>query len=224
MEIFFIDQDAQVFGILLKYLRQCDQQKGVDTKIPRPKPTFDFCTMLEYYDLMSSIYPQKWRSVLDDDDFTAIPNKDDSLTISTGNSVQAITLELQKDCSTKPINARSFTATFEQGSTGQIGWAAGLRDGRKLGQDEYNVSFAFDLDSSRFMGNRSSVGNGQEWSRTMPVEIRCTYNVSTYAYSIHVVGRETDPVVMATFEHGNRLYPYINFSGKVTISNVSYVY
>lgn len=235
---FFIDQDPKVFLPLLNFLRQCDQRKRVDVKIHPPPPTFEFCSMLEYYDLMSSVYPQEWRRVygptigtppvLGTDESVVIKrgnrHKDDSVTISSGKSVKAFMLEVQRHCSTKPVNATAFTATFDKGSTGQVGWAVGLGTGKKLGQDDIYGSFAFDLDSSQFMGNRAKLGNGQEWYRSMPVKIRCTYNIPNNTFAIQVLGRETDPVVMATLECGTPMYPHVNFSGKVTISDVVYAY
>lgn len=85
-------------------------------------------------------------------------------------------------------------------------------------------SFAFDIDSGEFMGNQSSLGNGHEWHRTMPVKILCINDINNETYTIQVLGRETDAKVMATFECEQTLDPHINFSGKVTVSDVFYAH
>ena len=60
---YFIDQDPNVFVPLVNYLRQQDHKTREDLVVPPPRPTADFCSMLEYYGLMSSVYPQEWHRV-----------------------------------------------------------------------------------------------------------------------------------------------------------------
>ena len=58
---FFIDQDPAIFLILINYLRQLDMTSRNDIRVPCPEANFDFCWMLEYYNLMPAVYRLEWK-------------------------------------------------------------------------------------------------------------------------------------------------------------------
>ena len=213
---FFIDQDPNVFVPLLNYLRQCDQRKRDDLIVQAPLPTYEFCSMLEYYGLMSCVYPQEWRNVSGSTDgviMTRHSSSDDSMTITNSKDTKVFMLEVQHHCPRKPANATTFTATFEQGSTGQVGWES----------KETKDSFLFDLSSSEFLANSSSCANGLDWSKKLPVTICCKRNVTTNVYSIQVLESDSDAIIMARFKsNSSHMFPRIELAGKVRISNVLY--
>lgn len=129
---FFIDQDPNVFIPLLKYLRECDHRKRQDIPITPPPPSAEFCSMLEYYGLMSMVYPQEWKRVWGSEngvmvtrDDHRVTRTDGAITISNSRGLKKFMLEVQKDCPSKPVNASSFMVNFDEGSRGYVlGWAS----------------------------------------------------------------------------------------------------
>ncbi len=220
---FFIDEDPTIFLQLLNFLRQYDKKKRNDLRLCPPKPTFEFCWMLEYYDLMPSVYPQEWLQVWHES--TAVMTRPSSghhsFTIQTGETMGAFMLELQSTCPTKPMNATEFTVVLERGSTGQIGWANSHSSGEKVGYSDQ--SFSLDIEARSFMANGSETTTDLEVSsRESPVTVRCTHNLLTDTYAIQVEGGPT--AIAATQVEDERMTPYISVLGKVTISNVCYAY
>lgn len=57
----FVDQDPESFMKLISYLRlRMNNQLRPVPNSQRPKPTYKFCTMLEYYNMLPGVYPQTW--------------------------------------------------------------------------------------------------------------------------------------------------------------------
>lgn len=221
---FFIDQDPNVFVPLLKYMRQCDHKKHHDNihilPPPPPPPTLEFCSMLQYYGLLSSVYPQQWRKVWGSGDgVVRTRNKDDSFTIASSNSFNAFALAIHM-----PLRATSFTADFDEGSEGEVGWALNIDDGQNLGYDPDGGSFAFDLDQYAFMSSGVCLHKIDGRHRKIPVTIRCTRDPETNTYLIQVLDRTGNELGKFTF-HGKdsmNMTPHVTLTGKVTISNVMY--
>lgn len=254
---FFIDQDPNVFVPLVNYLRQQDHKTREDLVVPPPCPTADFCSMLEYYGLMSSVYPQEWHRVwgtrkgvvMTKESTTGGP----TITISNSRGCKKFMLQVQGDCPTKPVNANSFTAVFEQGSQGRIGWISCAKydenkgdeseddeivvhDGIDDRSEDYDSegdqpndyeenSFYFDLVDATFKvdeDKRKNVPN--TWSGEFPVTIICTRDAAANTYSIQVLENDSDTMIIDTYCISNQLFPYVYFSGKVTVSNVLYAF
>lgn len=223
---FFVDQDPKVFMQLLNYLRLCDQNKRNNTKIEPPSPSFEFCFMLEYYDLMLSVYPQEWRPIwtTNNDPSTIIQQRsdDDCVTIYTGTAKSLFALEVR---GTKPINATSFTVTFDRGSIGQVGWAYEFYNGSSFGTSANE--FVLDLEQRAFISDGQPMiiqgkSEVQVSPRENPVTVVCTYDRLTGTYSIRVEG--DDPMLVATTRSVNKMTPGICFVGQCKISNLNYAY
>lgn len=219
---FFIDQDPNVFLPLLNYLRQCDQKSCHDMYIKRPSPKPELCNMLEYYGLLSSIYPQEWRLEGRQEMGGVVMSADntngDSFTISSSNIVNTFSLDADV-----PLNATSFTAVLEECATAQVGWAVAVCQGKKVGHDKKYGSFGFDLDEREFRANGSRIGNGHHWSGKLPVTIHGTRDPSAKTCSIQVLDHDSDAIIKATFQESDKdMFPHITLKGKVTICNVMY--
>ena len=72
---YFIDQDPELFLKLISFMRLCVNNRTTshdDIPIQPPKPTLEFCMMLDHYDLMQALYPSTWRcnwgNVMSDED------------------------------------------------------------------------------------------------------------------------------------------------------------
>lgn len=227
---FFVDQDPEVFVLLLNFLRQCDQNKRHNIKIQPPHPTFAFCSMLEYYDLMCSVYPQEWRTVwfgMDADPAIITKQRSDnnSVTIYTGEVFGGFKLELQKGCPTKPIDATSFTVAFDRGSVGQVGWMDNYVC--RGGVGHWRKAFALDIDEQAFFLDGCPMAvTGKQFlevsSAENPVIVHCAYDLLTKTYSIRIHG--TEPEIVATHRETKAMIPCISFKGQVTISNLTYAY
>jgi hypothetical protein len=218
---FFIDEDPEVFMILLNFLRKCDKKKRTDLEVPAPQPTFEFCWMLEYYDLMLAIYPQEWFKVWGGEATVTRPSRpDEPSTIKTESVMCAFTLQLQRHGVWKPANVTGFTATFERGSTGQIGWSNSLANGMKVG---YTSGIALDLEERCILMDGAPMTTGLAISpRETPLVVKCTFQKSTNTYSIQVDG--ADPDIVASHISTTVCYPHISLLGKVSISDICYYF
>lgn len=221
---FFIDEDPELFVRLLNYLRQCSKKKRNDITMPPPPPTRQFCWMLEYFDLMSLVYPPNWLRVWGAE--TAVltrPSRGHNFfTIQTFDTMGVFHLAIDRSGKLSPPGASGFVAVLEKGSTGEIGWSTHCRPLCKVG--EHCHSFLLDWQSKCFMGNGEIVRSFSEnWAPDSSITIHCTYNLSTDTYSIQIVGAPAE--YAATFKRAEfQLIPYISVIGKVTISNVSYFF
>jgi hypothetical protein len=219
---FFVDEDPEVFMMLLNFLRKCDKKKRTDLEVPAPQPTFEFCWMLEYYDLMLAVYPQEWMTLWGGEAAATRPSRpDEPYTLIAESVMCAFTLQLQRHGMTKPANVTGFTATFERGSTGQIGWTNSLANGTKVGYGTTVCSIALDLEERRILRTASVMTSGLVISpQQKPVVVKCTFQKSTNTYSIQVDG--ADPDIVASHISITKLYPHISLLGKVSISDICY--
>lgn len=252
---FFIDHDPQVFLPLVNFLRQNDQKRNNDIIIVPPRPTSEFCSMLDYFGLMPHVYPQEWQTHGGTNRKGIVMTRDcpttsaGSVTISNSRSCKEFMLLVARDDRTKPHNANSFTVEFEQGSRGLVGWTtrnlediaeddekSDLEDESEDSEDEDPEDtedyFYFDLCKAKFTVNaKSRPHHGVPWSQKFPVTIVCTRNeprnqaAYSYHYSVQVLDDDTGArMIMDTYSSKKTLYPFITFSGTVTISNVVYAF
>lgn len=122
---FFIDEDPQVFLQLLIYLRKCDKRKRSDIFVPPPPASFEFCWLLEYYDMVFAIYPQEWNCRWGEGSRTLKPSRPgDPYVIESGSDLCAYQLDLCRRGGRKPTYASEYTIEIERGSTAQ-NWLGG---------------------------------------------------------------------------------------------------
>ena len=96
---YFIDQDPELFLKLISFMRLCvNRTSHDDVPISPPKPTLEFCIMLDHYDLMQALYPSIWRcnwgkvsSSSDDEDDSGGGGKYGSI-IFTSDSLSGISM------------------------------------------------------------------------------------------------------------------------------------
>ena len=120
-----MDEDPDNFKMLLKFLRMRMKNNNQGGSVPerhRPKATYEFCSMLEYYNLMQGVYGQTW--VGDKDAFTCeeIAYGTVSLCSKTSDdSTPKLTTVVFPHRSTG-LKLNEFTVEFEKGATGIVGW------------------------------------------------------------------------------------------------------
>mmetsp|Transcript_33556 Transcript_33556/g.81126 ORF Transcript_33556/g.81126 Transcript_33556/m.81126 type:complete len:319 (+) Transcript_33556:82-1038(+) len=218
---FFIDEDPEPFMTLINYLRRLDKRKRFDIDTPAPSATHNFCWMLEYYDLMLSVYPHQWSLVWGNEACTTEPSTpDDAFIIETGHLMCAFKLDLDEKSSEKPCNAASLTVVFEKGSVGQIGWTRSLGSSVKVGTGGYQ-DLALDLEGKSWFESGAAVVPGLDIStREKGIAICCTFNKKTDTYALQVVG--SDPIMYREYKNSARLIPHISLIGKACISDLSY--
>ena len=98
---FFIDQDPELFLKLISFMRLCvNKRPHDDIPISPPKPTLEFCIMLDHYDLMPALYPSTWRC-----NWGKVNSDEDSGTygsiIFTSDSLSGISMLVGAEVSTR---------------------------------------------------------------------------------------------------------------------------
>jgi len=221
---FFIDAIPEEFVKLINHLRNLDKRKRLDLDIPIPDATFDFCWMLEYYELMLSVYPHKWNLVWGNDTIvTQPPTPNDSFIIETGHLMGAFVLDLDEACSGKPRNAASLTVVFERGTVGQIGWSQPIGDSEKVGLHIHRYSLALDIEEKRWLEKSVATENNVCVStRDTEIEVLCTFSKRTNKYAVRVVGSEPEISREISGYGSAYIKPHISLIGKVRIFNLSY--
>ena len=229
----FIDQDPDSFMILITYLRM--RMNNRLKEIPntnRPTPTYQFCTMLEYYNLMPAVYPQTWVGLKND----AAGNDPANFVceeIAYG-TVKLVTKDGEYATVVHPFSGfrtpqvHEFTVEFEKGTSGAAGWFSCYSDG--LGR--YETSFDESLSDSLILNitERKVLGPESILEQNMRVnhtdsttKVNCQRsgqkrNDSSREYSIEVADNER---VALSLNH-EAILPVIYFSGSVTISGLKY--
>lgn len=132
----FVEEDPDNFAMLIKFLRLRMKlhRGGGGSSVPerhRPKPTYEFCSMLEYYNLMQGVYGHNWVGAKDT--FTceevaygtvslcsqvSPSNNDDS----TPNLAAVVYPHRSNDVGSPELKLLEFTVEFEKGATGIVGW------------------------------------------------------------------------------------------------------
>ena len=220
---FFIDDDPVEFMKLIEYLRMSDKRKRLDVDVPKPKATFAFLWMLEYYELMLSIYPLNWNLIWGKGSTMTQPTTpNDPFIIETGSSMCAFSLDLEG----RPQNAASLRIVLERGSKGQIGWARKdcLEDGEKIGYYVENC-LVLDLEEQCWADSSDDTNTNIELStRETDIAIVCLFNRKSNAYVVQV--EESDPNISRRVSRPSKtlMTPHISLIGKATISELMYSY
>ena len=121
----FIHQDPESFVTLIKHLRLRMNSRTRSIPYRRlPTPSYEFCSMLEYYNLIPGVYPQRWVGTTKL--FTREEVAYGTVTLSSKNiesedasSSQTATAVLTFKGMPEVIE---FSAEFHEGASGAIGW------------------------------------------------------------------------------------------------------
>ena len=239
----FIDQDPDSFMILITYLRmRMNNQLKEIPNSHRPEPTYQFCTMLEYYNLMPAVYPQAWVG-MNNDAAGGDPNNFVCEEIAYG-TVKLVTKEgeyatvvhpykfhYQKEIWTPEVN--EFTVEFEKGTSGAVGWFTCYRDGSGTLDTSFNNSLSHSLilnvTERKVFGPESTLEQNMRVNHTdSTTKVNChrsgkKRHASSREYSIEVTDNER--VALSLNNEAiefKTILPLIYFSGSVLISGLHY--
>ncbi len=230
----FIDQDPESVMILITYLRM--RMNNRLKEIPntnRPTPTYQFCTMLEYYNLIPGIYPQTWVGLKnnaagnDPNNFVCEEIAYGTVKLVTKDGEYATVVHPYGGIVTPQVH--EFTVEFDKGTNGAVGWFyCGYADG----SGGYDTSFDNSLSASLILNvtERKVFGPESILEQNMRVnhndsttKVNCQRSgqkrkSSTREYSIEVADNERVALSMDYVP----ILPLIHFSGSVTISGLKY--
>jgi len=223
----FLDEDPEDFNILIKYLRlRAKNRVGI-----RPKATYAFCSMLEYYNLMPGIYGQTW--VGKHDTFTCEE-------ISYGTVSLSKNLESHDEFAAvvfSGLKLLEFTVEFEKGATGFVGWMNISPELRGM-PNIYDIpcnNLTGSYDNSLFLNITERKAFGPKDNKTDRINIlgenlRINHiesatkvicrlgGASKRKYLIELAdGTEFDATLTKSY-----VWPIISFSGKVIVSGLKY--
>ncbi|KAL7526845.1 hypothetical protein ACHAXR_001677 [Thalassiosira sp. AJA248-18] len=227
----FVDQNPADFLILVNYLRlrMNNRSRQVPVKY-LPKPTYSFCSMLEYYNLMPGMYPQNWIS--SSGSFSCEEKAYGTVLLSAKKNADA-----DSDVSASVLHdfggfasagVSEFTVEFEKGAKGAVGWLGCVNMGAFS-----HTSLDQTVENSIFLNitERKIFGPAQILEENMkidhmesPTKVTCK-NDGHGKYSIEVVDACPPGGVAATLEKSSGKYfvfPMISFSGNVTVSGFKY--
>eukprot|EP00584_Thalassiosira_punctigera_P002878 CAMPEP_0172533122 /NCGR_PEP_ID=MMETSP1067-20121228/5930_1 /TAXON_ID=265564 ORGANISM="Thalassiosira punctigera, Strain Tpunct2005C2" /NCGR_SAMPLE_ID=MMETSP1067 /ASSEMBLY_ACC=CAM_ASM_000444 /LENGTH=365 /DNA_ID=CAMNT_0013317713 /DNA_START=49 /DNA_END=1146 /DNA_ORIENTATION=- len=228
----FVDQDPEHFLCLLSFLRL--KMNNRTRQVPDrhvPKPSYSFCSMLEYYNLMPGVYPQSWLS--QSNEYTCEETSYGTVVLSTKETGNAATV---LHCFDAFVNAgvSEFTASFEKGATGAVGWLDVLDIGKA---SEYSATPVTAMENSIYVNiaERKIFGSDSILEENLKIDhmesssdITCRYDGKS-EYSVELVGISPSGGVASTLQKTRyysrddyRVFPMIAFSGKVTVSSLKY--
>ena len=231
----FIDQDPDSFMILITYLRlRMNNQLKEIPYTRRPEPTYQFCTMLEYYNLMPAVYPQTWVGSKNTAAGTGNdPNNFVCEEIAYG-TVALVTKEGEYATVVHPYEftpqVHEFTVEFEKGTSGAVGWVyCQFADG----SGGHDTSFDNSLSDSLILNvtERKVFGPVSILEQNMRVnhtdsttKVNCHRSgrkrgAVTREYSIEVADNERVALALSIKPF---ILPVIYFSGSVTVSGLKY--
>jgi len=241
----FVDEDPENFKMLLKFLRMRMKNNNQGGSVPerhRPKATYEFCSMLEYYNLMQGVYGQTW--VGDKDAFTCeeIAYGTVSLCSKTSDdSTPKLTTVVFPHKSTG-LKLNEFTVEFEKGATGSVGWVEFNDNGADTATTHINLTRSYPNGVFLNIAERKAYGpkNNRSGADTIlgenlrmnhtetATKLVCRRVGGTHKtqrkYSIELVdGTKIDATLIDPEpNYGNCVLPIIAFSGKVTVSGLRY--
>ena len=228
---YFVDADPDNFGILLKFLRM----RMTNGHVPVhhiPEATFEFCSMLEYYNLMPGVYRQDW--IGKHDTFKSYEVGYGTVSLTSKESVTAAVILQPK------LNLLEFTVEFDKGTTGSVGWVSssytptnvsGLNCSKSL-----ENSLFLNVGERKAFGPRTSSTRGgrHEYNDKILAEnLRINHTESTTKVTCRrfggdkkdekkfSIGLEDGTTVEETMSDYGRK-PMIVFTGKVIVSGLKY--
>jgi hypothetical protein len=227
---FFIDQDPAIFLILINYLRQLDMTSRNDIRVPCPEANFDFCWMLEYYNLMPAVYRLEWKYWHKHNIgfFTVLKSPYGSSILTSKDDNDAFTL---LDLRHFDKGVSEFTAVFDKGSNGKIGWASNGEIGwaahhntiplwtsvMYLESRKIIKFISYDEDTLEEEIIEENIGiNPKETS----VKVICRNKCGKCSFEIEGL----EPFSYDVSRQKGKQTPAIVFTGTVTVSNVKYNY
>jgi len=144
---FFIDQEYDLFMIMVNYLR--NKSNGTDRyPIISSEDSNDYYRLLEYYGMTHTIYPSKLEFV------TGSKDTMDMISPLEVNSKDWATFEISSDGHSR--NIKSYTLTLGAVQRIQIGWkymSIDLSSGNNLGVGDVCKTSALDLTRSCYLLN-----------------------------------------------------------------------
>lgn len=230
----FIDQDPENFMILINFLRtRMNNRLKLVPNLYRPTPTYNFCTMLEYYNLIPGVYPQTWVGATPDS-FTVEEITYGTMMLSTKEGEYVSVVHPYRYMLTPEM--REFTVDFDKGSSGAVGWVSVKDEGRATSTTFSNDSIIQSLKNSLFLNVTERKIYGPKIDVMPPTanilgeNLRMNHNDATTKvilqrrkkdFSIEVDDNAKVSVMIPDDKY-NSVLPMIYFSGKVTISGVKY--
>ena len=230
---FFVDEDPENFRQLLTFLRM--RMKGPVPSRHIPNPTYKFCSMLEYYNLMPGVYGQGW--VGGTSAFTCEEVGYGAVSLTSDDFVGLV--RPHRILATKPaLKLVEFTVEFEKGTNGCVGW---LHTKDKLAETKIvsGVDFKHSFPNSLYLnlGERKAFGPSCTDNNVLAKNLRINHtesttklvcrrsgghNVKSRRFSVQLEdGTEVD--AMLDYENSSKtVMPMIVFSGKVTVSDLNY--
>mmetsp|Transcript_5787 Transcript_5787/g.8973 ORF Transcript_5787/g.8973 Transcript_5787/m.8973 type:complete len:385 (-) Transcript_5787:132-1286(-) len=250
----FVDEDPDNFGQLLKFLRMRMKLHRGGSSVPerhQPKVSYEFCSMLEYYNLMQGVYGHNWVGAKDSFTCEEIAYGIVSLCNQVSGSNDGSTPNLaavvypHRSIATRPeLKLLEFTVEFEKGTTGYVGWVQCTDEGART---IIPVSFKGSLPNSMFLsieerkafGPKANTGyapdnilgeNLRVDHAEAATKVVCRRSGGTHiTQREHSIELEDGTKVEAILNDGPhdyndnvRLLPFILFSGKVTVSGLKY--
>ena len=225
----FVDQDPENFMLLINYLRmRMNNQLKRVPNAHRPKPTYKLCKMLEYYNLLPGVYPQKW---VGGEPFVCEEIAYGTMTLSANDNEVVSVVHPYLYIFTPEI--LEFTVEFDKGSSGAVGWFS-LQD---KGEDiEFSNTFTSVLSNSLILNiaERTVFGPNEILEQNMRIDhnesttkvvCRRSGSPTQREFSIEVGDNAKVAATMVDKVHttnGCRVLPMIQFSGKVTVSAIKY--
>ena len=222
----FIDQDPDNFMILINYLRM--RMNNQLKKIPyshRPVPTYNFCTMLEYYNLMPGVYPQTWVEDPCTNDSVEIAYGTVVLTSKEGENARVV--HPHKYLNIPQVT--EFTVEFDKGTSGAVGWFVaedqyGNYDKRVLTiplNTPQTKSIYLNVTErkvfcSDFTKDNLRINHNDEVTTVTCQRGRCSEGKRTFSIQVG-----DDERIDGELQNKSIL-PMIDFSGKVTISGMKF--
>jgi hypothetical protein len=225
----FVDQDPDSFMNLITYLRmRMNNQLKLVPNIHRPRPTYKFCTMLEYYNLLPGIYPQTW---VGGEPFDCEEIAYGTVTLSSVEGEYATVAHPYLGMSTPEII--EFTVEFDKGTCGAVGWVYCKDDGH---DSKISRTFNEVMGDSLFLNiaERKVFGPTEILEQNMRVnhadsttKVVCqrsrSLDQNKKIFSIAVGDNAKVAATVADGLRNNfRVLPMIHFSGKVTVSGIKY--
>eukprot|EP00984_Skeletonema_dohrnii_P009192 scaffold3511_cov144-Skeletonema_dohrnii-CCMP3373.AAC.1 len=243
----FVDEDPDNFKMLLKFLRmrmKNNNQGG--SSVPerhRPKATYEFCSMLEYYNLMQGVYGHTW--VGEKDAFTCKEIAYGTVSLcsktSDDDSTPKLTTVVFPHKSTG-LKLNEFTVEFEKGASGVVGWVEFIDDGANTAASCINFARSYprfgiflniaerkaygprnNNDVSTILGENLRMNHTETATKLVCQRVGGTHKTQR-KYSIELAdGTKVDTnMIDPPDNQDTRVMPVIAFSGKVTVSGLRY--